>query len=180
MNLDRALQRHRATLGALRGLIPGFSAEAWERSSAPGEWSPAQVYGHIAIIAKGFSFKNLDACLAESGHLGGRKRWPGYMILWLNRLPGARRIKVEFPPELLPIAMSQGEAREAMDALEVRAEAYLSRVAAGDPSRTAKHFLLGWMNAAEWFRFAEIHHRHHLEGQLTRLLAASKGFPHDR
>ena len=177
MNLDRALQRHRTTLGALRGLIPGFSDEAWGRAPESGGWSPAQVYGHIAIIAKGFSFKNLDACLAENGHLGGRKRWPGYMILWLNRLPGSRRIKVEFPPELLPISMSKGEAREAMDALEARAEAYLPQVAAADPKRTAKHFLLGWMNAPEWFRFVEIHHRHHLEGQLTRLLAAAKASP---
>lgn len=177
MNLDDDLQRHRATLGALRKAIQEFPDEAWTRAPAPGGWSPSQVYGHITVIGNGFSFKNLETCLEEGGHLGGRKRFPGYVILWGNRLPGSRRITVEFPPELLPKLLSKAEAREAMDALESRAESCLLRIAAAGPRRTARHFLLGWLTAAEWFRFVEIHHRHHLEGQLARLLKAAGAAP---
>ncbi len=170
MNLSKDLRRHRATLRALRALISEFPDEAWAQAPQPDAWSPAQVYSHISIIAEGFSFKNLEACLDGSAQLGGRKYLLGRIILWTNVIRGSRRVRVDFPPELLPRSLNKSEARAAMDALEARAEAFAPRVASADLRFTSKHFLLGWMNAAEWFRFAEIHHRHHLEGQLHRLL----------
>ncbi len=174
MNLSKDLRRHRATLSALRALILEFSDDAWARAPQPGVWCPAQVYSHISIIATGFSFKNLEACLDGSGQVGGRVKLLGRLILWTNVIRGSRRIRVDFPPELLPLSITKEAAREAMDALAAKAEAFAPRVAAADLRFTAKHFLLGWMNAAQWFRFAEIHHRHHLEGQLHRLAEGAR------
>ena len=174
MSLDKDLRRHHATLDALRELIGEFNGEAWERPGHGGGWCPAQVYSHIALIADGFSFKNLDACLKSEGRSGGRKSLVGFIVMGTNVIRASRRIKVAFPPELQPASPSREEAQWAMEGLVARAEAYAPRVAAADPARRSKHFLLGWMNAAEWFRFAEIHHRHHLEGQLQRLRTASR------
>ncbi len=174
MNLNNDLQRHHQTLDALRELIPEFGPEAWEHPGQAGGWSPAQVYSHIALIANEFSFKHLDACLAGEGPAEGRKSLLGFFVLGTNVIRASRRIRVDFPPELLPSFPSPEEARRAMEGLLARAEATLAKVAAADPARRSKHFLLGWMNAAEWFRFAEIHHRHHLEGQLQRLLKDSR------
>ncbi len=173
MSLARDLAKHHKTLDALEAAVDRFDAEAWLRSAPDGGWSPAQVYSHIQIVAEQFSFKNLETCLKGEGRLDGKRSFRARMVFWLGHFPKGRRIKVEFPPEMLPAALSKEEARRAMASLRAMAEAYAARLPQADPRMSAKHFLLGWLRTEEWFRFIEMHHRHHLEGQLRRLMERS-------
>jgi hypothetical protein len=84
-------------------------------------------------------------------------------------MPGALRVKAPFPPELLPRPITKDEARALLARLAAEADRLAPQVAGADPRQRARHFRLGWLNAAEWFAFLEMHHRHHLEGQLARL-----------
>lgn len=174
VSLARDLRKHHRTLDALTGLIGRFDAAAWTRPAPDGGWCPAQVYHHIQLVALGFSFKNLEICLTGQGRHRGHRPWIGRLVMTLGRFP-LRRIKVDFPPELLPRAISREEAREAMAGLRAMAEDAARRLPDADPDQSAKHFLLGWLRGEEWFRFAEMHHRHHLRGQLRRLLRDRAG-----
>lgn len=169
MSLSRDLRKHHRTLDALAALIGQFDEAAWMRSPPEGGWCPAQVYHHIQLVALQFSFKNLEICLAGEGRLKGRRPWAGRLVMLWGSFP-PRRIKVEFPPELLPVAISREEARVAMADLKALADDAARRLPAANPDQSAKHFMLGWLRTAEWFRFAEMHHRHHLKGQLQRLV----------
>lgn len=169
MSLARDLQKHHRTLDELVALIDRFDEAAWTRPAPGGGWSPAQVYHHIQLVAEGFSFKHLETCLEGRGRIRGPRPWRGRLVMWLGHFP-RRRIRVDFPPELMPQVLSKEEAREALAELRRRAEAAAARLPGADPRMSSQHFLLGWLRTGEWFRFAEMHHRHHLEGQLRRLL----------
>ncbi len=170
MSLARDLQKHHRTLDALTAMIDRFDEQAWTRPAKDGGWSPAQVYHHIQLVAEGFSFPNLETCLRGEGRIKGRRPLIGRIVMAMGHFP-RRRITVEFPPELLPSAITREEARAALASLRARAEEAALRVPGADPHQSAKHFLLGWLRTPQWFRFIEMHHRHHLEGQLQRLLA---------
>lgn len=176
MTVQHDLQRHRATLGALEGLLDAFPDEAWTRAPAPGAWCPAEVYDHIGRIAEGYVLPRLRKCLSGQGQAGSRTL-AGHLLLWMARIPGAWRIRAPFPPELLPKPITRDEARVLLSRLRTHAENLAPEVEAADPAQRARHFRLGWINAEEWYRFMEMHHRHHLEGQLRRL-AASQGAHH--
>ena len=169
MSLARDLRKHHRTLDALDELIGRFDDLAWIRPAPDGGWSPAQVYHHIQLVAEGFSFPNLETCLRGEGRIRGRLPWPGRLVMALGRIP-RRRIQVDFPPEMRPRALNREEARAALASLRTRAEDAARRLPGADPRQSARHFLLGWLRTAQWFRFVEMHHRHHLEGQLRRLL----------
>jgi hypothetical protein len=175
MSIASDLRKHHHTLDALEAAIDGFGLTAWERPAPDGGWSPAQVYRHLQIVAEHYSFKNLETCLKGEGRLDGRRPFRTRLLFWLGRFPRGRRIKVEFPAEMLPEAVTQEEAHRIVASLRAQAEAYAARLPQADPRMSAKHFLLGWLRTREWFRFAEMHHRHHLEGQLQRLMKAAQG-----
>ena len=170
MSLARDLAKHHQTLDRLEAAVDRFDAVAWQRPAPDGGWSPAQVYRHIQIVAEQFSFKNLDTCLRGEGRLGVRRSIRAHLIFLLGHFPKGRRIRVEFPPEMLPEAISKEEARRALTYLRAKAEDFAARLPDADPRMSARHFLLGWLRTGDWFRFIEMHHRHHLEGQLRRLM----------
>ncbi len=171
MAIEDDLLRHRRTLDQLRALLEACPEEAWFRPPRPGAWSAAEVYDHIGRIAEGYAFPRLEQCLdGGSGAKGAGPGLLGRFVFWWRSIPGSWRIRAPFPKELLPQALTKEEARALLAHLRAKAEAYAPAVAAADPEARSRHFRLGWLNAAQWFQFVEIHHRHHLEGQLKRLL----------
>ncbi|HJU84100.1 MAG TPA: DinB family protein [Holophagaceae bacterium] len=170
MSLARDLRRHHRTLDALEAALDRFDEAAWTRGAADGGWCPAQVYRHLQIVAEQFAFKHLETCLQGGGNPEGRMKFRGRLIFLLGRFPKGRRIKVEFPPDMVPEAVDKEAARRILASLRAQAEAFAARLPGADPRQRAKHFLLGWLGPRDWFRFIEMHHRHHLEGQLRRLL----------
>lgn len=163
------LHRHHATLAELARLLEGIPDAAWTAPPAPGAWAPAEVYDHLGKIADGYVGPRLADCLEGRGRTGSPSLL-GHLFLWMGSLPGALRVKAPFPPELLPKRLSKDEARALLSRLGTEAGSLAPRVAAADPAQRTRHFRLGWLNAEQWFAFLEMHHRHHLEGQLKRLL----------
>lgn len=168
-SIPELLERHRGTLLSLKASLESIPEERWLSAPEPGAWCPAEVFDHIGRIADGYAFKHLERCLAGKGtrtSLG----LIGRLVFLLGRIPGSWRIRAPFPPELLPTAISKDEARALLAHLGERAEAFAPLLEGADPDQRARHFRLGWLNAKEWYQFAEMHHRHHLEGQLVRLV----------
>lgn len=164
------LESHRQTLQRLEAHLDAIAQEHWERPLAEGGWCPAEVYHHIGLIAEGYAFPRLERCLAGQGD-GRAFGLLGRVVFWVGGIPGFLKIRIPFPPELQPRVISREEARQLLARLRTRAEAFAPRVGAADPRVRVRHLKLGGLNAEGWFRFVEMHHRHHLEGQLARLSA---------
>jgi hypothetical protein len=172
MTARRTLERHERTLGELRARLAEIPGPMWGWRPAPGAWSAAEVYDHIDRIARLYSFPQLEACLRGEGRRGGGRTLLGWCLLGAPWLAGVFRVRRDFPEAFVPAVLPQEEVAARLDGLLDLARGAAERVAL-DPGRLrVRHVSLGWLTAAQWFAFAEIHTRHHLEGQLARLQTA--------
>jgi hypothetical protein len=168
---ETLLCRHLVTLDALEGVLARIPEAGWTWRADEDSWCAAEIFDHVGRLATGYGFPRLEACLEGRGERGGRRTFAGWLLLSWPSLAGAFRLRQKFPPELRPQAASKAEAAAMLRELRRRAEATAPRLAAADPELRVKHVRLGWLNASQWFAFAEVHARHHLRGQLRRLLA---------
>ncbi len=172
MTAEEILARHERTLDGLRASLDAMPEALWTWRPEPGAWSPAEVYDHVDRIARLYSFARLEACLGGEGRPAGTRTLMGWCLLNAPALAGVFRHRRDFPETLRPRPLPRVEARAALEALRARARAAARRVAS-DPGRLrVEHVALGWLTARQWFAFAEIHSRHHLQGQLRRIQAA--------
>lgn len=169
MTVEEVLARHERTLDALRERLDLIPDALWAWRPAPGSWSPAEVYDHVDRIARLYSYPKLEACLRGEGHPGGSRTLMGWCLLNAPWLAGIFRHRRDFPEALRPLPLSKPEAARALDALRHRARRAAPLVAADPGASRVEHVALGWLTAPQWFHFAEIHTRHHLEGQLARI-----------
>ncbi len=172
MTVPEILACHERTLDALRARLEEMPEGMWGWRPEQGSWSPAEVYDHVDRIARLYSFAKLDECLTRGAARGGRRTFMGWCLLNAPWLAGIFRHRRDFPEGLRPVPVSRREAARALDALRVRARGAARRVAADPGARRVEHVALGWLTATQWFHFAEIHSRHHLEGQLARIRRA--------
>jgi hypothetical protein len=75
-------------------------------------------------------------------------------------------------PEYTPHAISRDAARIGLIAVRAHIVELAPRIGDADPRMTVRHPALGDLNAPEWFALGAMHLRHHLRGQLHRLLRA--------
>lgn len=172
MTVQQMLARHERTLAALRVRLEEIPEPMWTWRPAPGAWCAAEVYDHVDRIARLYSFARLEACLSGEGRSGGSRSLMGWCLLTAPWLAGIFRHRRDFPAALAPAPISKEEARRNLEGLRARARAAARKVERDPGLRRLEHVALGWLTAAQWFAFAEIHSRHHLEGQLWRLRRA--------
>lgn len=165
------LKLHCDTLAALEAQLEAIPDHRWHWRPAPEVWSAAEVYDHIGKIALLYSFPKLEACLQGKGESARRRSFMGWCLMTGPWLAGVFRHRREFPPELVPQGITKAQARAMLAELHQRAEQVAPKVKAAGRSLRVEHVRLGWLHARDWFAFAEIHSRHHLKGQLQRLMA---------
>lgn len=172
MTVEQMLARHERTLEALRVRLEETPDSRWTWRPRPGAWCAAEIYDHVDRIARLYSFAKLEACLRGEGRPGGSRTLLGWCLLTAPWLAGSFRHRRDFPEALVPAPISKEEARRMIEGLRAKARAAARRLE-GDPGRSrVEHVRLGWLTARQWYAFAEIHSRHHLEGQLARLRRA--------
>jgi hypothetical protein len=165
---DDLLHRHLATLDALEAAMARIPEARWAQAPAEGGWSAAEIFDHVGRLAMGYGFPRMEACLEGRGG-PGRRSLLGVLFLGAPWLAGTFRLRQRFPPELAARVISRAEAQSLLETLRGRTRAAWPRLREADPDCRVHHLRLGWLNAEEWFRFLELHARHHLKGQLRRL-----------
>jgi hypothetical protein len=138
----------------------------FQLSPPTGAWSYSEVYSHIFDLSL-LSLKQLEKCLTENGR---PKKTPFItkLILFFGRFPPVIKFKVPKSLESRVKKISKGEAESLMGEFLKELETYKQRIEHADPSSKAAHPRLGFLNAAQWLRFIEIHLKHHLK-QLERI-----------
>ncbi|MCX2582817.1 DinB family protein [Pedobacter sp. MR22-3] len=135
-------------------------------------WSYSEVYAHI------FDASLLSLIAMDNSITGkGKKQATHFMvklILLLGSLPPAKKYEA---PKILADRVRKISKTEAMDFImefETALEKYYPKIATADLQLKTKHPRLGYLNAKQWFRFIEIHLKHHLK-QLERIEKSFKG-----
>lgn len=162
------LEANRQTLAEYRRRLEHISPQALT-AVPPGEtWSPGQVYTHILMVANFFSLDKATRALAKDPDPALGLNDGGINVFTHNSLPPSQ-FKMPDGVPAPPQPAHHAELLEAFDALDEGMAALANDLAVGlDRGGRTKHPFLGFLSAAEWFTFIDIHNRHHLR-QLDRL-----------
>ena len=130
-----------------------------------GGWSVSQVYSHI-WEASLLTLVTMEDCIKGKG-VERPTAFAVIMILFFGALPPG---KYKAPDMLkgLDKDISKDEARRLIALFVTKMEQSFEKLRTANPEIKTKHPKLGYLNAAQWFRFIEIHLKHHLK-QLERI-----------
>lgn len=153
-------------IGAYKLKLASYTDDIFQHRPPIGGWSYSEVYAHI-FDASLLSLIAMDNCITGKG-----KKQPTHftvkLILLLGSLPPAKKYKA---PKFLADRVRKISKTEALDFIlefETALEKYYPKVNTADLQLKTKHPRLGYLNAKQWFRFIEIHLKHHLK-QLGRI-----------
>lgn len=158
-SLEKTLQEFRRRLD----VIP----ESQFNAVPPGGgWTYGEVYSHILQADLG-SLVAIERCANGTGKIDDKRLgWLAQFIFLLGSFP----VKFKAPDKIAAMVNNIGkeEARNLLVKLKVKIEQMVPVVNRSSTFSKIKHPRLGLLNARQWFRFIDIHTRHHLN-QLNRI-----------
>ncbi|MGY3055049.1 hypothetical protein ACVWYG_003260 [Pedobacter sp. UYEF25] len=131
-----------------------------------GGWSYSEVYAHI-FDATLLSFRAVDNCSSSKAE-GKSTHFFVKAILYFGAFPPGKRYKVPKSLAERVRKISRIEAEILMNVVQKRLNLTTNKIADLDKNQKIIHPRLGYLNATQWFRFIEIHLKHHLK-QLDRI-----------
>lgn len=160
MTEHRLAPLHREILSQIDTLlgIAEDSGEFPEARTRVSGWSALQHTDHMARADDG-ALHQLETALERDG--GPRFKLAGRVILGLGWIPrGAGKA----PSGTQPEARSREEVAAALHSVRDRVGALGGRLEAIDAARgRASHPVFGGLRPAQWLRFLQVHHHHHLK-----------------
>jgi hypothetical protein len=146
--------------------LNGLTEEQFAQTPAPGVWSYSEVYSHI-FQSNILSLVAIERCSHGTKPQTGKPTFAGRLILFFGVFPP---INLKAPAQIaaLTAKWSLEEARNSIARFKDKLTQVAPDARKANPSHTAKHPRLGMLNASQWFRFIEIHSRHHYK-QLQRI-----------
>lgn len=172
MNVEAELAKFDAVCDRWIAALDGYDDASWRRVPAAGVWSMSQVYAHIIEVGS-FGVEKVAKC-GERAPAKSQKTLAGHLVYWFGSLPPLR-IKAPAGVNSAPAEPeSKASAREALLAIRSRMHALAPTVHAA--RGVATHPILGKLTATEWFRFMEMHLRHHLrqKERIDAMLASNE------
>ncbi len=148
-------------------LLQEVSEETFTKSPAQGGWSYSETFSHIFQSNLG-SLIAVEKCFLKTGVFDEKRtNWKVWAILFLGRLPPG---KFKAPERLTSMVktLSKEEAANLIIKFRRRLTELKDKVEKADKHQKIKHPRLGLLNARQWWRFIEIHTRHHTR-QLKRI-----------
>ena len=151
---------------AYRATLKEIPEEQFQLTPPIGGWSYSEVYSHIFDISI-LTLKEVENCIKGEGKVKPTA-FIVKMVLFFGSFPPKAKYKV-------PKALLGRERKITKTAAEDFIERFLeqlnivySQLHLADPALKTRHPRLGYLNAGQWFRFMEIHLKHHLK-QLKRI-----------
>ena len=166
MNTAGVFSSIKTITDAYRKRLKEVHPAKFDLSPADGGWSYAEVYAHIFDLSI-LSLEAIDRCLSNEA----KERKTPFItraILFFGAFPPAIKFKVPTQFESRVKKISITEATKLMDTFERKLLPYADKLSTAVATRKAAHPRLGYLNAAQWLRFIEIHLKHHLK-QLKRI-----------
>lgn len=166
MNIAKVNSSILKTVDAYKAKLAVYSDEIYQTTPPINGWSYSEVYAHI-FDSSLLSITALQHCIANKGE-DKSTAFVVKVILFLGFLPPAKKYKV--PKRLMDRVkkISKAEAFDFIHQFEKELAEVYGLVASANKKSKIKHPRLGYLNAEQWFRFIEIHLKHHLK-QLGRI-----------
>ncbi|MET3112888.1 hypothetical protein AAKU52_000607 [Pedobacter sp. CG_S7] len=151
---------------AYRTQLNTINDEQFQLPPTAGGWSYSEVYSHI-FDASILSLQSLEKCLDGIGK-DHPTAFVVKVILYFGTFPPGVKYKV---PKILAARVKmipKAEAAELIQKFTQQLEVDYKKMTRARRDIKTAHPKLGYLNAAQWLRFIEIHLNHHLK-QLKRI-----------
>ena len=148
-------------------LLTEVSEEMFTQNPPEGAWSYSETLSHI-FQANLASLIAVEKCVIGTGVFSEKRtKWQVSAILFFGRLPPG---KFKAPEQIASMVkkLSREEAANLIVKFKNRLLELKNKVEKADKYQKVKHPRLGLLNARQWFRFIEIHTKHHIR-QLNRI-----------
>jgi hypothetical protein len=148
-------------------LLTEVSEDLFTQNPPDGSWSYSETFSHI-FQSNLASLIAIEKCVIGTGVLSKKPtKWQVSAILFFGRLPPG---KFKAPAQIASMVkkLSKEEAANLIVKFRNRLTEMKSKVEKADEYQKVKHPRLGLLNARQWFRFIEIHTKHHTR-QLKRI-----------
>ena len=154
------------TTAAYEAMLDGFDPEGFQVAPPIGGWSYSEVYCHI-FDASLLSMVAINECVSREGRVKPTV-FLVKAILFMGVLPPG--VKYRVPPKLAGRVrkIDIATARQFIIDFKLQLTATEPKLRKADPKIKVKHPVMGYLNAVQWLRFAEIHLEHHFK-QLNRI-----------
>ncbi|WP_443936927.1 DinB family protein [Pedobacter sp. MW01-1-1] len=166
MNTEKIKASIQQIVNAYKAKLAVYDTAIFCEQPPIGGWSYAEVYSHI-FDASLLSLMALENCSKGKGE-DKKTAFAVKLILFFGSLPRGKKLKV--PARLMDRVkkISKLEADTFIADFEKRLAEVYPLIGKASKSSKTKHPRLGYLNAAQWLRFIEIHLNHHLK-QLQRI-----------
>lgn len=148
-----------------RDMLQNISEADFQLTPPIGGWSYSEVYSHI-FDASLLAMQPMEDCINGTGQ-ERETAFPVKVILFFGSLPPG---KFKVPKYLVSRVrkITRAEADAFINEFNLRLQKDEALIDKADKLIKNKHPRLGYLNAAQWLRFIEIHLKHHLK-QLKRI-----------
>lgn len=165
MNTNTIFSSMQRISGAYSDKLQSISDVQFEATPPIGGWSYSEVYAHI-FDASLLSLHAMEDCLNGKGK-DKPTAFAVKLILFFGALPPGR---YKIPQQLEGRAkiISKDQAEDLIGQFKKQLEAGYKQIPRARDNVKSKHPKLGYLNAQQWFRFTEVHLKHHLK-QLHRI-----------
>ena len=128
------------------------------------QWSMGELYNHL-LLAGNWQIAMVNKCIAkDGGRDGGSKTFAGLWVFQFGSILGKQKnvsIKKKYPPE---IPKKVADVKDKLLKLIKDMNIMNSEVISLEKKQlkyTVKHPRFGELNAHDWYRFSQIHFKHH-------------------
>lgn len=167
MSVDKSYQSILRTVTVYEDLLNDISEHRFCMNPSDGVWSYSETFSHI-FQSNLASLIAIERCMAKTGIKNSDKlHWLVWLILFFGKFPPG---KIKAPQHIASMVkkIDVEEARSLIMKFKSRLDAVRPGLINADPDQKVKHPRLGLLNARQWFRFIEIHTKHHT-AQLMRI-----------
>jgi hypothetical protein len=166
MSVNKSYNTIIKTVQAYEQLLHQLGPDRFEATPPIGGWSYSEVYCHI-FDSSLLSVMALDNCIRGNGELKPTALMVK-VILFFGMLPPGKKYKA--PPKMASRVKKIGltAAQQFITDFELQLAQVYPKIKSANLKIKTKHPVLGYLNAAQWLSFIEIHLKHHLK-QLKRI-----------
>lgn len=164
--MEKNIQAMQDTTATWLNALEQYSEEQFAAKPHETAWSIGQVYAHLLGGTERFFISKMRECLDDPKDEDKEPNERAKYILEHNVIPPIR-IKGN-PNAPQPSQKTIAETRSDFEALRPKLDEIGNEIGLSTSQGRAEHPAFGFMNAVEWYRYCEMHFRHHFH-QKERL-----------
>ncbi len=161
MPISSTINSIQQVTNSYKTFLSGITEEEFQMKPSSNAWSYSEIYFHIfdASILSTKAIRSIDTGRDE----GGRLTFIGWAVLFFGAFPPSVRLKA--PKNILARvkSISKEEALRLIESFETKLTFVANITTNIDLISRVKHSRLGALNRNDWFKFIDVHLKHHLK-----------------